>query len=49
MEAFEKLEELLTSAPILTILNGTKPFNFYTDTCGKRLRAVLMQVGRAIA
>lgn len=49
MEVFEKLKELLTSAPVLTIPDRTKSFTVHTDTCGTRLRVVLMQEGKVIA
>jgi len=45
---FETLKKLLTSAPMLTILDEMKPFTIYTDACGTGLRAILMQKGRAI-
>lgn len=47
--AFEKLNDLLMSAPILVILDGTKPFTVYTDACSTGLGVVLMQEGRVVA
>ena len=47
--AFEKLKDILTSAPILTISDGTKPFTVYTDACGTGLGSVSMQEGKVVA
>jgi len=44
----ETLKKPLTSAPVLTVLDGMKSFTIYTDTCGMRLCAVLMQEGRVV-
>jgi hypothetical protein len=47
--AFQKLKELLTTAPILAQPDLTKPFDVYCDACGSGLDCVLMQEGRVIA
>ena len=47
--SFENLKRLLTSAPVLVIADGTKPFTVYTDACGTGLGAVFMQEGRVVA
>jgi len=46
---FVTLKKLLTSAPVLTISDGTKPFTVYTDACGTGLGVVLMQEGRVVS
>ena len=48
-QAFAKLKELLTSAPVLVIPDSLRPFTVYTDACGTGLGAVLMQSGRVVA
>src|SRR6266540_4856333 len=47
--AFQQLKTLLTSAPVLTQPNVTKPFDVYCDASGTSLRCVLMQEGKLIA
>ena len=47
--SFENLKRLLTSAPVLVIADGTKPFTVYTDAYGTGLGAVLMKEGRVVA
>ena len=47
--AFQKLKTLLTTAPILTQPDVTKPFDVYCDASGTVLGCVLMQEGRVIA
>lgn len=42
------LKRALTSAPVLVLPDGTKPFTVYTDICGTGLGAVLMQEGRVV-
>ena len=42
-EAFEKIKELLTSAPILTCPDSSQPFQLETDTSDTGLGAVLTQ------
>ncbi|WVZ81066.1 hypothetical protein U9M48_028491 [Paspalum notatum var. saurae] len=48
-EAFGTLKKLLTSAPVLTQPDITKPFDVYCDASGSGLGCVLMQEGRVIA
>lgn len=43
------LKELLTSMPVLIILDRSKSFTVYTDRCGTRLVAILMQEGWVVA
>ena len=47
--AFQKLKELLTTAPILAQPDLTKPFDVYCDACRSGLGFVFMQEGRVIA
>ena len=47
-DAFRRLKRALTTTPVLVLPDGSKPFVVYTDACGKRLGAVLMQEGRVI-
>ena len=47
--AFVKLKELLTSAPVLVLPDGAKPFTVYTDACGTGFGAILMQEGKVVA
>ena len=47
--AFQKLKTLLTTAPVLTQLDITKPFDIYCDASGTGLGCVLMQEGKVIA
>ena len=47
--AFQKLKTLLTTAPFLTQLDITKPFDIYCDASGTGLGCVLMQEGKVIA
>ena len=48
-DAFRLLKRTLTTAPVLVLPDGSKPFTVYTDACGTGLGAVLMQEGRVIA
>jgi hypothetical protein len=48
-EAFEKLKDLLTKAPILKVPNMDKEFLVCTDASKEGLGRVLMQDGRVIA
>ncbi len=46
---FAELKRLLTSAPILRVLDMEKDFTVYTDASQQRLGAILMQDGGVIA
>nr|CAB3502749.1 unnamed protein product [Digitaria exilis] len=48
-EAFRTLRKLLTSAPVLTQPDSTKPYDVYCDASGTGLGCVLMQENRVIA
>ncbi|KAI3677796.1 hypothetical protein L6452_37066 [Arctium lappa] len=48
-EAFSKLKESLSSAPILSLPNGTEGFVIYSDASNLGLGCVLMQEGKVIA
>ena len=43
--AFEVLKRVLASAPVLQIVDPSKPFTLQMDVSGQGLRAVLSQVG----
>src|SRR5881394_4085435 len=47
--AFQKLKTLLTTAPVLTQPDVTKPFDVYCDASGTGLGCVLMQEGKVVA
>jgi hypothetical protein len=44
-EAFKHLKRLLTTSPVLTQPDTTKPFDVYCDASGTGLGGVLMQEG----
>ena len=48
-ESFNKLKELLTTAPILKIADPNNDFVVCTDACNEGLGGVLTQEGDAIA
>jgi hypothetical protein len=48
-KAFHTLREHLTSAPMLTQPNMSKPFDVFCDASGTSLGCVLMQENRVIA
>jgi hypothetical protein len=48
-EAFRVLNKLLTTSPVLTQPDITKPFDVYCDSSGTGLGGVLMQEGRVIS
>ena len=48
-QAFQKLKEKLTTAPILTIPESGVPFVIYTDASHQGLGCVLMQNGKVVA
>ena len=47
-QSFETLQEKLTSAPILILLDLTKPFEVYCDASYLGLGGVIMQEGRVV-
>eukprot|EP00253_Pinus_taeda_P028202 PITA_28202 len=48
-QSFEKLKQLLTSAPVLSIADPNKDYVVCTDASGEGVGGVLMQEGRVIA
>ncbi|XP_075096267.1 uncharacterized protein LOC142174380 [Nicotiana tabacum] len=48
-KSFEELKKRLTSAPVLTLLEGNEGFVVYCDASGVGLGCVLMQHGKVIA
>ena len=48
-EVFQELKKRLTTAPVLTIVNGNQGLSVYTDACGEGVGAVLMQNGKVVA
>ncbi|KAA3466704.1 DNA/RNA polymerases superfamily protein [Gossypium australe] len=48
-ESFEKLKQMLTGAPVLTLLESGKDFVIYNDVSLNGLGCVLMQDGKVIA
>jgi hypothetical protein len=44
-EAFKHLKKLLTTSPVLTQPDTSKPFDVYCDASGTDLGGVLMQEG----
>ena len=48
-ESFQELKRRLTTAPVLSIIDGNKGLTVYTDACGEGVGAVLMQEGKVIA
>ena len=48
-ESFQELKRRLTTAPVLSIIDGNKGITVYTDACGEGVGAVLMQHGKVIA
>ena len=48
-EAFQKLKEVMTSPPVLTLPDYSKEFVIETNVCNTGIGAVLMQEGHPIA
>jgi hypothetical protein len=48
-EAFKHLKKLLTTPPVLSLPDTTKPFDVYCDASGTGLGSVLMKEGRVIS
>ena len=48
-KSFQLLKDMLTSAPVLTLLEGTKCFMVYSDASQVGLGSVLMQHEKVIA
>lgn len=48
-QAFERLKDALTSAPVLALLDFTQPFEIETYASSKGMGAVLLQSGHSIA
>ncbi|PON48368.1 hypothetical protein PanWU01x14_237630 [Parasponia andersonii] len=48
-EAFVKLKQNLTTAPVLTVPDSNEPYVVYTDVLKTGLRCFLMQNGRVVA
>jgi hypothetical protein len=47
--AFQDLKQALCTAPVLAILDFTKPFAIETDACHNGVGAVLLQAGHPLA
>ena len=47
--SFQELRKRLTTAPVLTMPDITKPFSIYCDASGKGIGCVLMQEGHVVA
>ncbi|KAL4030190.1 hypothetical protein IC575_008426 [Cucumis melo] len=47
--SFQELKQKLVSAPVLTVLDGSKSFVIYSDALKKGLSCVLMQQGKVVA
>ena len=48
-EAFQELKSKLTTAPVLTIIDGNQDLTVWTDASIRGLGAVLMQRGQVVA
>ena len=48
-EAFIRLKQSLTTAPVLTVPDSNEPYVVYTDASKTGLGCVLMQNGRVVA
>ncbi|KAL0428357.1 UNVERIFIED_CONTAM: Transposon Ty3-G Gag-Pol polyprotein [Sesamum latifolium] len=47
--AFNRLKEIMCTAPVLALPDFTKPFVVQTDACRKDIGAIFMQEGRSMA
>jgi hypothetical protein len=48
-QAFDTLNQALSSAPVLALPDFSQPFSIYTDACSKGVGVVLMQNGHPLA
>ncbi|XP_062118924.1 uncharacterized mitochondrial protein AtMg00860-like [Humulus lupulus] len=48
-QSFQELKRRLTTAQVLTILNGTEGYAIYSDASGQGLVAILKKTGKVIA
>lgn len=49
IEVFLKIKKRLTTAPVLTLPNGTDKSVIYSEACGTRLDCVLMQNDKVVS
>lgn len=48
-ECFEKFKQLMTTCPVLALLDFTKPFELHCDACGEGIGPVIMHDRHPIA